>query len=275
LARRPPAPTPHKRSKFYDGTIQLQTVRCHEIMFVRILTTTLCLVRASHCFRYSSLSNHRLLSSHHRRRNAAIEFRSNIETMSEQRSSRPYHCIHQLDMSGDDNDNDVVSGSSHFSMEEVPLNQIFQKAVVLQRMGDRTGALREYNHFLQVAETHDVDPVLYAEVYANMAAIYAMQGKGASDVVDSKEMRVKAKDSFQQALKYRPSLGSAWVNLALLQLAEGKELGAHEQEKVKRVLKEARSCCERALGLDNDDERSRSLANKLIGDIDTMLKQIK
>ena len=144
-------------------------------------------------------------------------------------------------------------------------------------MGDRTGALREYNHFLKVAETHDVDQGLYAEVFANMAAIYAMQGKGAdadNNNVDSSEMRVKAKEAFQQALAYRPSLGSAWVNLALLQLAEGKELGAHEQEKVKRVLKEARSCCERALCLDNDDERSRSLANKLIGDIDTMLKQI-
>lgn len=175
-------------------------------------------------------------------------------------------------MSSDDDD-DVISGSSQFSMEEIPLNQIFQKAVVLQRMGDRTGALREYNHFLKVAETHDVDPSLYAEVYANTAAIYAMQGKGAD--YDTTEMRLKAKEAFQQALKYRPSLGSAWVNLALLQLAEGKELGVNEQDKVKGVLKEARSCCERALGLDNDDERSRSLANKLIGDIDTMLRQIK
>ena len=170
-------------------------------------------------------------------------------------------------------DDDVSSGSSQFSMEEIPLNQIFQKAVVLQRMGDRDGALQEYNNFLKVAKTHDVDPSLYAEVHANTAAIYAMQGKGDAD--DSREMRAKAIEAFQEALKYRPSLGSAWVNLALLQLAEGKELGAHEQDKVKIVLKEARSCCERALGLDNDDERSRSLANKLIGDIETMLRQMK
>ena len=175
-------------------------------------------------------------------------------------------------MSDGDDDNNI-SGSSQFSMEEIPLNQIFQKAVVLQRMGDRTGALQEYNHFLKVAESHDVDPSLYAEVYANTAAIYAMQGK--DDNNDGKEMRAKAIEAFQQALKYRPSLGSAWVNLALLQLAEGKELGANEQDKVRGVLKEARSCCERALGLDNDDERSRALANKLIGDIATMLKQIK
>lgn len=244
------------------------------MMFV-CLTILLCLVRACHCFRYSSL-NQRLASSHQRRRRyhaAAIEFRgSATEANSLLQQKRSRHHYIQLDMSDGDDDN-IVSGSSQFSMEEIPLNQIFQKAVVLQRMGDRNGALQEYNHFLKVAETHDVDPSLYAEVYANTAAIYAMQGKG--DDNDGKEMRAKAIEAFQQALKYRPSLGSAWVNLALLQLAEGKELGANEQDKVKGVLKEARSCCERALGLDNDDERSRALANKLIGDIVQMLKQIK
>ncbi|KAL7501438.1 hypothetical protein ACHAWT_010407 [Skeletonema menzelii] len=235
------------------------------MMFV-CLATLLCFVGACHCFRYSSLSQ-RLASHQSKRRYAAIEFRGSAEANSLQKSRNHYI---QLDMSDDD---DITSGSSQFSMEEIPLNQIFQKAVVLQRMGDRTGALQEYNHFLKVAETHDVDPSLYAEVYANTAAIYAMQGKG--DNIDGKEMRARAKEAFQQALKYRPSLGSGWVNLALIQLAEGKEFGANEQDKVKSVLKEARSCCERALGLDNDDERSRSLANKLIGDIDTMLKQIK
>lgn len=55
----------------------------------------------------------------------------------------------------------VLNMSSKFSMEEVPLNQIFQKAVVLQRSGDRDGALREYTQFLKVAESHDVDPSLY------------------------------------------------------------------------------------------------------------------
>ena len=234
------------------------------MMFV-CLAILLCLFRACHCFRYSSL-NQRLASSHQRRRRyAAIQFQGSTEA-----KRIRHHCI-QLHMSDGDDDN-IVSGRSQFSMEEIPLNQIFQKAVVLQRMGDRNGALQEYNHFLKVAETHDVDPSLYAEVYANTAAIYAMQGKAGDN--DCKEMRAKAIEAFQQALKYRPSLGSAWVNLALLQLAEGKELGANEQDKVKGVLKEARSCCERALGLDNDDERSRSLANKLIHDVDTMLKQM-
>jgi len=54
--------------------------------------------------------------------------------------------------------------SSQFSMEEVPLNQIFQKAVVLQRSGDRDGALDQYKQFLQVAESHDVDPSLYVSL---------------------------------------------------------------------------------------------------------------
>ena len=52
--------------------------------------------------------------------------------------------------------------SSQFSMDGVvPLNQIFQKAVVLQRSGDRSGALREYKQFVKVANSQDVDPSLY------------------------------------------------------------------------------------------------------------------
>ena len=105
-----------------------------------------------------------------------------------------------------------------------------------------------------------------------------MQGKG-TDISDElkAELRIKAKDAFKEAVNYRPSLGSAWVNLSLLILAEGKELGnsLNEQSKVKNALNEARQCCERALGMDNDDERSRALANKLVGDIDSMMKQLK
>lgn len=105
-----------------------------------------------------------------------------------------------------------------------------------------------------------------------------MQGR--STDVDNNlrgELRTKAKDSFKEAVKYRPGLGSAWVNLALLTLAEGKDLGnrVDEQNKVKNALKEARQCCERAMGMDNDDEKSRALANKLIVDIDSMMKQVR
>ena len=105
-----------------------------------------------------------------------------------------------------------------------------------------------------------------------------MQGKG-NDMSneDKTQCRIKAKGAFTEAVKYRPSLGTAWVNLALLTLAEGKELGnsPSEQAKVECSLKEARQCCERALGMDNDDERSRALANKLVADIDSMMKQLK
>ena len=58
-------------------------------------------------------------------------------------------------------DGAVPPSASSFDMEEVPLNQIFQKAVVLQRSGDRSGAIREYEQFLTVAKSCDVDPSLY------------------------------------------------------------------------------------------------------------------
>ena len=120
-----------------------------------------------------------------------------------------------------------------------------------------------------------------------MGAIYAMQGKGADNQNISQEQRTatrtKAKEAFKEAVNYRPSLGSAWVNLALLLLAEGKDMGStisfiNEKEQstaVESSLKEARQCCERALGMDNEDERSRALANKLIGDIDAVMRQTK
>lgn len=110
-----------------------------------------------------------------------------------------------------------------------------------------------------------------------MGAIYAMQGKTTAESSSTEtkmELRVKAKHAFQEAVKYRPSLGSAWVNLALLTLAEGKEMG-NDPANVEKALKEARQCCERALGMDNEDEQSRALANKLIGDIDSMMRQSK
>lgn len=181
----------------------------------------------------------------------------------------------------DDNqiaDSRIRQTTTNFELiEDVPLNQIFQKAVVLQRMGDRNGCLAQYERFITVAQSHDVDPSLYAEVYANIGAIYAMQASAlaADNMVTKKELRGKAKYSFQEAVKYRPSLCSTYVNLSLLLLSEGKELGnsQSEQLQVKELLREARQCCERALGMDNDDERSRALAYKLIGDIDKMMKQ--
>lgn len=159
------------------------------------------------------------------------------------------------------------------NMDEVPLAQIFQRAMVLQRSGIRDDAIKAYEEFLQVAELHNVDPSLYAEVYANMGAIFAMQGKDSDTKERKHEIRQKAKASFQKAVEYRPGLGTAWVNLALLLLAEGKDNSGYDAFAVEKVLKEARSCCERALGMENEDKRSWQLANKLIGDIDVMMKQ--
>ncbi len=170
-------------------------------------------------------------------------------------------------------------GFSQYEIDETPLSETFQKAVVLQRAGERSGALDAYQNFLKAAQAHDIDPTLYAEVYANMGAIYAMQGKGDARFQRNESRvraRSKAKEAFIEAVKYRPSLGNAWVNLALLELAEGKELGAgSEQSTVKKLLQDARRYCVRALGMDNDDERSRALATKLLNDIEEMLKQIK
>ncbi|EED91975.1 predicted protein [Thalassiosira pseudonana CCMP1335] len=179
------------------------------------------------------------------------------------------------DFPTEDNNSEEETRHYQINVDEVPLSQTFQKGVVLQRAGDREGALDAYNEFLKAAQSHDVDPSLYAEVYANMGAVYAMKGKGSVRPNDQVRIdyRTKAKDAFTEAVKYRPGLGSAWVNLALLTLAEGKEMGGGEQSKVVSALKEARSCCVRALGMDNEDERSRSLANKLVIDIDAMIKQ--
>ena len=68
-------------------------------------------------------------------------------------------------------------------------------------------------------------------------------------------------------------MGSAWVNLALIVLAEGKDMG--NTAEIGKLLNEARSCCVPALGMDNEDERSRALANKLGSDIDAMMKQTR
>lgn len=64
-----------------------------------------------------------------------------------------------------------MMSDGRFSMEDIPLNQIFQKAVVLQRSGDRDGSLREYEQFLKVATSHDVDPSLYVSCLLSFASM--------------------------------------------------------------------------------------------------------
>ena len=222
-----------------------------------------------------------------------------------------------------DHDDDGLGGGGFFGiggwgwggvaeMEEEPLDRIFRRGVALQRAGDGAGCLREYERFLKAAEHHGADPSLYAEVHANVGAMHAAEAvrknTGPTAVGRRAELRRKARDSLSEAVRYRPGLGSAWVNLALLTLSEGRETatttttasasasagrngddddaggggddegrpprgGAGGGGAAERCLKEARQCCERALGMDNDDERSRALANKLIADIDAMMKQ--
>lgn len=150
--------------------------------------------------------------------------------------------------------------------ESTPLSQTFRRGVILQRSGDRIGALAAYEEFLKAADSQGVDPALYAEVQANVGAVHAAEGR-----------RDEARQAFSKAVERRPDLGSAWVNLALLMLADAKERSgamSGDSSADEAALREARSCCVRALGMDNDDERSRALANKLVGDIDKMLKQI-
>jgi len=63
----------------------------------------------------------------------------------------------------------------------------------------------------------------------------------------------------------------------LLLLAEGRDIPdrAEAKRRTESALTEARQCCARALGLDNEDEQSRALAHKLICDIDAIKGQAK
>jgi hypothetical protein len=66
----------------------------------------------------------------------------------------------QLSMNEESDRNNFIPDN----MDNIPLSQIFQRAMVLQRSGiDRAGALKAYQEFLKVAELNAVDPMLYAE----------------------------------------------------------------------------------------------------------------
>ena len=75
---------------------------------------------------------------------------------------------------------------------------------MLQRAGDKDGALDNYQIFLAAAKENEAPPDTYAEVLVNIGTIYAMR----SDPV-------RAKQHFEEALQYR-DIGSARVNLAVL-----------------------------------------------------------
>ncbi len=143
--------------------------------------------------------------------------------------------------------------------DDEPLSARFQRAVVLQRAGDHTSALKEYETFVKAAEQCEISPSTYAEVRVNMGAIYAKLRR-----------REEARESFEIALKYR-DIGSAHVNLALLILAEGQQ--STDPRVGIRALNEAKEHCETAVEL-NDDVHSVNGATRLLGDIEKMLSQM-
>jgi tetratricopeptide (TPR) repeat protein len=147
--------------------------------------------------------------------------------------------------------NDVVLA------DDEPLSARFQRAVVLQRAGDHMGALKEYETFIKAAESCDVDQESFAEVHVNVGAIN----------VKLKNMK-EAKRNFQKALSFR-EMGSAHINLALLALAEGKA-SVNPVDGIE-ALKIARIHCQRVMEL-NDDNAAIQIAEKLLRDIQLMLK---
>jgi len=94
-----------------------------------------------------------------------------------------------------------------------PLSVKFKRAVIFQRSGDNASALREYEIFLQAAESCDAPPEACAEAQANAGAACLKMG-------DFKN----ARKYLELALEVRDDLGTANVNLALVAMAEaGRE----------------------------------------------------
>lgn len=166
--------------------------------------------------------------------------------------------------------------------DDEPLSFRFQRAVVLQRAGEYTDALQEYQMFVKAAESCNVSPELYAEVHVNMGAIF-MKWKNWSE----------ARTNFEKALNYREdNMASAHVNLALLILAEGRQQAAMSSSSLsqassqkemndisRQCLKQAWGHCEQALSsVKQDDDMvhsaTRMTATRIMTDIEAMLKQI-
>jgi len=133
------------------------------------------------------------------------------------------------------------------------LQSTFDTALALQRAGDPAGALARYELFVQAAEQCDVPPVTYAEVLVNMGTIYARRQEA-----------VPARDLFERALRSR-DIGSAHLNLALLDLAAGAEpISGHMRID---VLERAEKHCRRTIEL-RDDPNSFAVAQRVLRDIE-------
>ena len=126
---------------------------------------------------------------------------------------------------------------------------------MLQRAGDKDGALDNYQIFLAAAKENEAPPDTYAEVLVNIGTIHAMR----SDPV-------RAKQHFEEALQYR-DIGSARVNLAVLllqQVSAAAKSGALQRQE--ELVKEAMMHCQRTVAL-QDDPNAVASANRLLADI--------
>eukprot|EP00591_Stephanopyxis_turris_P000520 CAMPEP_0195527700 /NCGR_PEP_ID=MMETSP0794_2-20130614/29570_1 /TAXON_ID=515487 /ORGANISM="Stephanopyxis turris, Strain CCMP 815" /LENGTH=198 /DNA_ID=CAMNT_0040658677 /DNA_START=33 /DNA_END=629 /DNA_ORIENTATION=+ len=152
----------------------------------------------------------------------------------------------------------LTMNSSNEPDFDEPLSVMFQRGVVLQRMGDYESALSEYEMFVEAAKQCDVSPQKYAEVHGNIGAVHMKRRDG-----------VAARRHFEEALRHR-EIGSTHVNLALLTLKEGSTTS--DPSKGFGALKAAETHCRRAIALD-DDSRSGATATKLLSDIEGMIEQ--
>lgn len=130
---------------------------------------------------------------------------------------------------------------------------MFEEAIKLQNTGNFKDAISIYNSLISTMEDYCVPKKAMSEIYVNL-------GKISSQQTDFKT----AKKHFEMALKHRPNLGTAHVNLALLALSQGKVTSVSTDSKnvkdktsVKREsLLVAIKHCRKALKqpIDHDDE---------------------
>lgn len=163
-------------------------------------------------------------------------------------------------------DDDDILDNSKVTKNEEPLSAMFNRAVVYQRSGNHKEALRIYQMFLQAVKQidSDIDPKMYSEVYVNLGSIYFA----------SKERNLeKSRYYFEKAVEARPDLGTAHVNLALLELQEASQIVSDPKEGINKLLK-AKSHCQEAIKW-HDDKQSFEAAMRLLGQIDGMLGKME
>mmetsp|Transcript_37692 Transcript_37692/g.43051 ORF Transcript_37692/g.43051 Transcript_37692/m.43051 type:complete len:239 (+) Transcript_37692:73-789(+) len=150
----------------------------------------------------------------------------------------------------------------------------FERAVVLQRLGEITPALQEYQLFIKAAAgVPDLPDERYAEVYNNVGQIY----------IKLRNLD-QAKVAYKKALIHR-ELGTALVNLALINLEEMKEymsqLNLTNAEdimaKPKQLLSDADDYIQRVIAIGDDDKDNREAyenAMKLDLHIETLTRKV-